>query len=408
MTLRLSTPLASCLLAPVLALSLGCDRVSVEASPQAPLEVRRGTLEPRLLLTGEVVAEESIELVTPNANIWPVPLRWLAEDGAMVRAGDPVVEFDNSQLVNQLENLESQLVEARNQLESIRARVGNELSSAYFEWRRAAAEEEKKRLDADLPEGLLAEQEYERRRLDWQKAQLESEAKKRAYELEKEAGEKEIAIQEIAVEKARAAVERARRGIELLAIEAPRDGIVLVAENPQEDRPFKSGDNAFPGLSVARMPDLSTLRVEARLFDVDDGRVRAGESVEAVLDAFPGEALSGVVREVDAIADAPDRQSTRRSFRVKIDVEGLDPERVRPGMSVRVLVRGDVVRGDAEPARLVPRVALDWSGGVPRLVLADGSTVEVRLGACDPRSCVLEEGPEEGTALGSAGGSERT
>ncbi|MEM8930587.1 MAG: efflux RND transporter periplasmic adaptor subunit [Acidobacteriota bacterium] len=381
--------------------TLGCGQSTAEATPSsAELEIYRGALTPRLVLSGRVVARESVDLVTPNANIFPVPLRWLADDGSLVSAGDPVVEFDNSQLVGQLENLESQLVEAGNQLISTRARVGNDLATAFFDLEKARAEEKKASLDAEIPEGILARQESERRQLEWRKARLAREAAERAYDAKREAGENDIAVQEIEVGKARSAVDRARRGIDVLAMEAPRDGIVLVARNPREDRPFRSGDNAFPGIPVVRMPDLATLGLEADLFDVDDGRITIGDQVEAVLDAFPGETLSGQITEIDTIADSTGRTSTRRTFRVRIVVDGLDPERVRPGMSARVTVHAEEI-----PELLVPRAALRWhDDATPHVVLADGSLVAVRLGVCDRDACVLDEGPPAGTALADSGG----
>ena len=78
---------------------VGCDPAAGPDLPAAvgsPLVVTRGALEERLLLTGELEADRSEELVAPRTEGWGVAIRWLAEDGAPVRQGDPVVELDNT------------------------------------------------------------------------------------------------------------------------------------------------------------------------------------------------------------------------------------------------------------------------------------------------------------------------
>ena len=64
----------------------------------------------------------------------------------------------------------------------------------------------------------------------------------------------------------------------------------------------------------------------------------------------------GSDREVDDIANETSQRSLRRVFRVRIRLEGLDLERMRPGMSVKV-----VAEDRLQDALLVPRAA--WLGG---------------------------------------------
>jgi len=118
------------------------------------------------------------------------------------------------------------------------------------------------------------------------------------------------------------------------------------------------------------------------------------------LDAFPSESFHGRVVDVSAVAQEAPRQPLLRSFPVRIQLDRLDLEKMRPGMSVRVEVLGPAVRG----ALLVPRAGLDLSAERPRARLAAGGFREVRLGPCDSSFCVVEQGLDEGTRLlGGAG-----
>src|SRR5829696_235170 len=70
-----------------------------EAGPAggaAGLAVRRGDLQERMLVTGELVAEQAAPLDVPRTRAFQLQIRWIAEDGTPIKAGQPVVEFDNS------------------------------------------------------------------------------------------------------------------------------------------------------------------------------------------------------------------------------------------------------------------------------------------------------------------------
>ncbi len=367
-----------------------------EPDPGAPLEVTRGELTRRVLLTGRLVAEDAVVLAAPNANVWPLQLRWLAEEGTEVRRGDKVVEFDNSQLITELEEKRIRIAEMTNELASIEARVAGDDGRAAFELEERRAELAEARIDAEVPAGIVARAKYEKRQLELRKAELELTKAERKLRTTREAGRAEIELQRLRIDKARSELRRVEAGITLLSMRAPRGGILIRGQEIREGRSLQAGDTVYPGQVMARLPDLSTLIVRARLFDVDDGRVRAGQPLHATLDAFPEQIFSGRVREVDRIAQQSSRRSLRRFFSVTIDPDAIDIERMRPGMSVKVVIEDAV----GEDVLRIPRASLDWSEEQPRALRADGAFVPLTLGACNASFCAVAAGVAEGTALG--------
>lgn len=365
------------------------------AAASAQPVVARGDLVTEVLLTGELIAEDAAVLVAPHANVWPLQIRWLIEDGSEVQPGDLVVEFDNSQLVSSLLGHRLQVVEAASRLASLRASAAARLATAEFVLEQSRAALERAHIDSAVPEGVVAVREHERLQLELRRAELEFSEAEFKLEREREVTTSEVEIQRIALDQARIRVGRAEAGAEILTLRAPRPGIVIVARNRREDRTFYEGDTVWPGQIVATLPDLATMVVSAHLFDVDDGLVVAGMPVVATLDTFPEEAFSGRVREVDRFAQKTSWRSLRRAFGVVIDLEDLDTQRMLPGMSVKAVIRGAVVPG----VPLIPRVGLLWRDDTPHAVLADGSTVEVELGPCDTEACEVKAGVEVGTAL---------
>ncbi len=362
---------------------------------RAELAVHRGELTTRMLLTGELVAEDAEQVVVPNVNIWPLSVRWLAEDGVEVKKGEKVVDFDNTRLAVNLEEKRAQAIEAANRLDSLSAQAAAEVAGLSFELEQRRAAVAKARLEANVPEEAFAARAYQRLQLDLQKADLELAEAEAKLAATRQAKRAEIDIQRIALDKARLEVDRSEARIELLTLRASRDGILILETNRQEGRPYQVGDAVSPGRALARLPDLATLMVEAQLFDVDDGRIAEGAKIEATLDAFPERLFSGQIREIDQIADQASARSLRRFFLTRIDLAEIDIERMRPGMSVKVVIEQAV--GEA---LLVPRASLAWTAEGPRALLADGSWAEIELGVCDATACVLNSGLAEAAALG--------
>ncbi|HVR99567.1 MAG TPA: HlyD family efflux transporter periplasmic adaptor subunit, partial [Thermoanaerobaculia bacterium] len=235
-----------------------------------------------------------------------------------------------------------------------------------------------------------------RAELELEKAEEDLAAFRRAHVADRE-------VKRIELQRSLREIQAAEQGIDVLTLRAPRAGIVLIAEHPWEGRKLQVGDSLWMGMSVASIPDLGSMLVEASLPDVDDGRVHAGDRVVCYLDAYPGIAFPGRVVEISPVARESRRISLRRFFTMKVDLDKVDRARMRPGMSVRVEVRG---RG-AEGVLLVPRAALDLTADRPRVLLADGGTAEVRLGLCNALECAVQaQGLRAGTRLRARGTSD--
>lgn len=366
----------------------------------ADLTVRRGNLRPRLLLTGELASARAEELKVPRTPSWQVQIRWLAEDGTPVRAGDRVVELDNSSFTGELDDKRAAAADATTELARQQAETRSALAEKQFAVDQKRSELAKARIAAQVPPDLLSGREHQDRQLALRRAEVELAKAERDLAALREANVADLEVQRITLRRSEREIAQSETAIQALTLRAPRDGILAAADHPWEGRKLREGDNVWVGMTVATLPDLSTLQVEAALSDVDDGRVKPGMEAVCTLDAYPSVSFHGRVVDISAVAEESPRRPLLRSFPVRIRLDRLDPAKMRPGMSVRVEILGPEVRG----ALLVPRAALDFSAARPRVVLAGGpggggSVREVRLGACDASFCVVEEGLEEGARL---------
>ena len=387
-----------------LLLAAACDQplAMTEAgvvAEEPPLVVERGQVVERMLLTGELDAEQSIELVTPRTENWQIAIQWMVEDGARVKKGERIVEFDNSSVIEKLLELELAVIEAGIELDSERAKSAVDAADKAFEVDNQKTLVAKAELDAGVPEHLVSRRDFQNFRLALERAKTALANAKSDLKSVSDGGRLEQQVKEIAFQKAMRSYTAAGGQLDALSLTAPRDGVVVIGEHPWEGRKLQIGDNAWPGLAVAKLPDLSELIVEATLSDVDDGRVVPGTEVTCIVDAFPDAPLRGVIRAVSPVAQEQQQQSTRRFFAVVIELEQADAANLRPGLSVKV----DVVTRKAEDVLVAPRAGLDLAADPPVARLWNGGEVEVEIDFCDALGCAIVSGLAEGDRLRRSG-----
>lgn len=373
----------------------GCLSGYSETPAPGELRVRRGAFASDLTISGEVEAARGVTLNVPPLPSWQTAIKWIAEDGATLKAGDPAVELDNSALTAELESKRQALTQALQELEQQRAEWAADLEQKQLDADKAKSELDKAELDTLLPRDLVSTKVYE----DYQSAMRRTTvAFEKAVDLltsRKTAIAAERRNLELRIEKARRDITTAETAIEALVLRAPRDGIVVIRDIPWESRKLQSGDTVFVGMAIAMLPDLETVRVKAALPDVDDGKVAIGMPVTITLDAFPDAPFTGKITGISAVAQESRRQTLRRHFEVLVAFDRLDSARMRPGLSARVIIR----RETDGTATLVPRAAIDFSAATPKAHLAGGRKKDVKLGACNAQDCVVLEGLEVGETL---------
>lgn len=366
--------------------------------PSSQLRVHRGAFASDIVLTGELDAERGEQISVPRLPVWQSSIKWIAPDGAEVRAGDRIVELDNSSITSTLDERRQALIQSE-----------QELAQKEAEWTAAIAEKrldlEKKKVDLDkaaidgaVAAEVLPARDYSERQVKLTRARVEF-AKARDVLA---STQRSIAADRANLLLKRDAVQRdlklKEEGLNSAVLTAPRDGVVIIREHPWEGRRLQEGDGVWVGFPLALLPELDSMRVVAALADVDDRKIAVGMPATVVLDAYPNFSFRGRVSDISAVAQESAKASMRRAFRVAIKLDELDLARMRPGLSARVTIRRDF----APNALLAPRAALDFSSAKPKARTESGKLVEVAVGACNAQECVVTSGLNEGDRLAPA------
>ena len=124
-------------------------------------------------MTGQLDAVLSKELVAPRTRVHMMSIRWMAEDGAEVAAGDKVLEFDNSSFASGLEEQRLGVTRANNDLQSQAAANQVAIAEKEYAVARRRIELDKAALRAKVPEDTYTRREYQERQLTHHKAKVE-------------------------------------------------------------------------------------------------------------------------------------------------------------------------------------------------------------------------------------------
>lgn len=130
---------------------------------------------------------------------------------------------------------------------------------------------------------------------------------------------------------AQAAVQSARVNLDLHIIRAPFDGVVTEkSAQPGEIISPVSAGGGFTRTGICTIVDMDSLEIEVDVSEAFIARVRQGQKVEAVLDAYPDFVIPASV-----IATVPTANRDKATVRVRVAIDQRDP-RILPEMAVKV------------------------------------------------------------------------
>jgi multidrug resistance efflux pump len=354
-----------------------------------------GDVRDRVLLTGELQPEptSALKLQVPRVDDG-VGIRFLAEDGAPVKAGDKLLELDNSAFTQNLEQKHITALEAETAWHDSEDLTQIALADKANELRQRQLDRDKAELAASVPADLVSPHDAQQRKLDLMRAETAVAKAQRDLAAERDGDALERHVKQLDRDRADEVVATAEQTIAALVIAAPRDGVFVVADQPWEGRKFQVGDTVWQGLTVGSMPDVTRpLEVDADLSDVDDGKVAVGMTGTCTLDAYPAAPEPCTVQRVAPVARDSNKKSLRRGFAVVVGLDRGNTTRQRPGLSVKVELAGAPVHGV-----VVPRGAVVF-GDATQVRMASGELRAVDVAGCSAQACAIARGVSDGEAV---------
>src|SRR6185503_18717005 len=136
----------------------------------------------------------------------------------------------------------------------------------------------------------------------------------------------------------------------------------------------KVGDSVWKVERVIEIPDLTRMKGEGEVDEVDAGRVVVGQRVTLRLDTHPDEEFHGtIVNAGRTVQRKKGTQDPLKVLRVDIKLDRTDPAKMRPGMRFQ----GTIELTRARNAVLVPREAIVVSARGPSVYRRGAFSVDL-------------------------------
>ena len=328
---------------------------------------------------GEVRSVHSVMLSAPQI---PDPrIVKLAETGKPVRKGEVIVEFDAAaqeqyylDRTTSVRTVDSEMVQLKASHRITTEMDGMNKMTADYNVERA-------KLEASKAE-ILSEIEGKKNRIDVTTA--EGDLKKMNVAIASHKTAQEADVERLLQKKDKTVrdVDRAKSYLGKMKIYAPSDGIVNILPNTRtggafgsSPPPFKEGDRAWTGAAIAEIPDLSSMRVELKLDEVDRGKVQIGQKLMVRVDAIPEKEFEAELNWISPIASVMFRGMglTDKTFPAYATMKESDA-RLRPGMSASA----EIILEKEDKMVLIPIRASFMVKGKPSVYVQKGEGFETR------------------------------
>ncbi len=349
---------------------------------------------------GEIRSTRSVILSAPQV---PSPrIVRLAESGKPIKKGDVVIEFDTAQQeqsyiegTTNVRAADADIVKLKASQQMIDEMDGMNLMTSEYNLQRAKLEASKaeilseiegakNKIDVGISEGELGQV----------KITIKSHDVTQQADLERLTQRKDKTLRDL---------ERYKTYLSKMVVRAPNDGIVNLLPNFRSQGswgsappPFKEGDNAWTGASIAEIPDLSEMRIELKLEEVDRGKIKLGQQIRMRVDAVPDKEFTADLDWISPIAALQYRGMgmSEKSFPARATLKSLDP-RLRPGMSATA----EIIIESVPKALLVPVRASFMRAGKPAVWVQKGQEFQVRqleVGKRNDTDMIVLKGLKEG------------
>jgi len=363
------------------------------------VEAKKGQFEIIVSTTGELQAERSQDITGPDftqarqIRAADIKITDLVPEGTQVKSGDYIAtldrtSFDNTlkdeleKLTTQESNLEVKMLDTAVSLSDLRDNIKNLRFSV--EEAEITLQQSKFEPPTTIRQAEIA--------LDKAKRSLDQSIK--GYSLKVEQARSDMKTIKFNLSEQRQKVADLQKILSNFVIYAPSDGMVIYKRD-RTNAKRKIGSSISPWDNVvATLPDMSTMISKTYVNEIDVSKVKAGQKVEIVVDAFPEKSYTGLVTAVANIGEQLPNADAK-VFEVTIKVNESDPI-LRPSMTTG----NKIVTKTVDNVTYVPLECVQMGAdSIPFVYTKKGSKQIVVLGEENENNVVVEQGIEDGTMI---------
>lgn len=363
------------------------------------VEAKKGQFDILVSTTGELEAENSEDIVGPdfrqsrNIRAMDIKITDLVPEGTEVQKGDYIATLDRTQFDNSLKDEREKLLTAENNLEVKMLDTAVTLSGLRDNIKNL-------RYSVEEAQITLQESKYEppttirQAEIALDRAQRTLDQAIKTYGLKVEQAKTDMRT----IKKNLADQQQRVRDFETILakfiITAPSDGMVIYKKDRTNNK-RKVGSSISPWDNVvATLPDMSSMISKTYVNEIDVSKVKPGQRVDIMVDAFPEKSYTGTVISVANIGEQLPNTDAK-VFEVQIKVDGSDPI-LRPSMTTG----NKIITKTINDVTYIPLESVHaGADSIPFVYTKNGNRQVVLLGESNENNVIVEQGIKEGDML---------
>ncbi len=287
-----------------------------------------------IIETGELAAVNSKVFVLPRYGQYWYEMRIIGilEHGAIVGAGDSIIQLDPTDIKKFIIDRESNLETQKATLEKMYVNQANSRNDADSRIKNEKATFNLKKIELEASR-FESERIRQIKELEFKQAEITLAKELRKLELDKIIQENDLKIQEIRVQQIETEITNAYNIIPQLTVRTPISGVFQIAHNWRTNALVKVGDNIYTGNNLANVPELKWMKVNTCINENDFLKIRPKQKVCVRLDALPKVEFDGEITYIGKLCHLKDPKSRQKVFDVEVNILKPD-DRLKPGMTV--------------------------------------------------------------------------
>lgn len=362
-------------------------------------ESKRGQFDIIVTTTGELQAKKSTDIYGPDftqsrgIRVMDIKITDMVPEGTEVKQGDYVATldrtaFDNSlkdeleRLVTQETNLEMKILDTAVTLSNLRDNIKN---------LRFTVEEAGITLQQSKYEPPTTIRQAE---ISLDKASRSLDQSIRGYSLRVEQAKSDMRTIKNNLSEQRTRVQDLQTVLSKFNITAPSAGMIIYKRDRMgAKRKVASSISPWDNV-VATLPDMSSMISKTYVNEIDVSKVKAGQKVEIIVDAFPEKNYTGMVTSVANIGEQLPNADAK-VFEVLIEVNESDPI-LRPSMTTG----NKIITKTIDNVTFIPLESVQaGADSIPFVYLKNGDKQVVVLGESNENMVVVEQGLDPGVQV---------
>ena len=363
------------------------------------VEALKGRFDIIVTTTGELQAKNSTDIFGPefrqsrNIRAMDIKITDMVPEGTEVTPGDYVAtldrtQFDNSlkdeleRLVTQETNLEMKILDTAVTLSNLRDNIKN----LRFTVEEASITLEQSKFE---PPTTIRQAE-----ISLDKAVRSLDQTIRSYALRVEQAKSDMRTIKNNLNDQRQRVNDLQTLLSKFIVTAPSEGMIIYKRDRMGAK-RKVGSSISPWDNVvATLPDMSSMISKTYVNEIDVSKVKSGQKVEIIVDAFPEKSYTGFVTSVANIGEQLPNADAK-VFEVVIEVNESDPI-LRPSMTTG----NKIITKTIEDVIYIPLESVQAGvDSIPFVYMKNGNKQVVVLGESNENNVVIEQGLEPGTVI---------